>query len=157
MVDGLEKAVFREGNCQGNRKLRADSAYHFSKLKPTLLNLVNDDSISSKVIRTRTEQFLELFSRTLNILRLRDWNYHCFTRLFWSNAQSHLQGLNKLFLYLMRAFCFCIITISYLVFFHVYCWYAITWFFSCNFVGLWKLLLVLIYSKFHSRSCDYLY
>ena len=27
---------------------------------------VNDDSIPSKVIRTQTEQFLELFSRTLN-------------------------------------------------------------------------------------------
>ena len=27
----------------------------------------------------------------------------------------------------------------------------------CNFVGLWKNLLVLIYSKLHSKSCDYLY
>ena len=26
LVDGLEKVVFREGNCQGNRKLRADPA-----------------------------------------------------------------------------------------------------------------------------------
>ena len=34
--------------------------------KQTWLNLGNDDSISSKVIRTQTEQFLELFSRTLN-------------------------------------------------------------------------------------------
>ena len=34
--------------------------------KKTWLNLGNDDSISSKVIRTQTEQFLELFSRTLN-------------------------------------------------------------------------------------------
>ena len=28
---------------------------------------------------------------------------------------------------------------------------------SCNFVSLWKNLLVLIYSKFHSKSSDYLY
>ena len=28
---------------------------------------------------------------------------------------------------------------------------------SCNFVSLWKNLLVLIYSKLHSKSCDYLY
>ena len=36
------------------------------KLKQTWLNLGNDDSISSKMRRTQTEQFLELFSRTLN-------------------------------------------------------------------------------------------
>ena len=28
---------------------------------------------------------------------------------------------------------------------------------SCNFVSLWKNLLVLIYSKLRSKSCDYLY
>ena len=27
----------------------------------------------------------------------------------------------------------------------------------CNFVSLWKNLLVLIYSKLHLKSCDYLY
>ena len=27
----------------------------------------------------------------------------------------------------------------------------------CNFVSLWKNLLVLIYCKLHSKSCDYLY
>ena len=54
----------------------------------TGLNLGNDDSISSKVIRTQTEQFLELFSRTLNVfapLRCEDIiTYYCFdrTRLF---------------------------------------------------------------------------
>ena len=36
-----------------------------AEIKKTWLNLANDDSISSKVIWTRTEQFLELFSRTL--------------------------------------------------------------------------------------------
>ena len=36
--------------------------------KQTWLNLANDDSISSKVIRTQTEQFLELLSRTLNFI-----------------------------------------------------------------------------------------
>ena len=72
LVVRLEKVVLREGNCRGNRKLGADPAQHFARaiqrrnLKQTWLNLGNDDSISSKVIRTQTEQFLELFSRTLN-------------------------------------------------------------------------------------------
>ena len=43
-----------------------------------------DDSISSKVIRTQTEQFLELFSHTLNFfarLRCEDIAaYYCFDR-----------------------------------------------------------------------------
>ena len=37
-----------------------------------LFNLANYDSISSKVIRTQTEQFLELFGRFLIFLRLKD-------------------------------------------------------------------------------------
>ena len=70
--------------------------------------------------------FLELFSRTLNFFEPKRWENiivcYCFdrTRLFWPNAQCHLQGLNKLFLHLMRALCFCTIMITYLVFFHVY-------------------------------------
>ena len=40
--------------------------------KKTWLNLANDDSILSKVIRTQTEQFLGLYSRTLNFLLLKD-------------------------------------------------------------------------------------
>ena len=31
LVVGLEKVVFREGNRQGNRKLRADPAEHFAR------------------------------------------------------------------------------------------------------------------------------
>ena len=60
LVVGLEKVVFREGNYQGDRKLRADPAQHFARViqrrnqKQTGLNLGNDDSISSKVIRTQT-------------------------------------------------------------------------------------------------------
>ena len=53
-------------------------------------------------------------------------------RLFWPNAQCHFLGLNKIFLHLMRALCFCIIMISYLVFFHLYYCYVITLFFSSN-------------------------
>ena len=89
MVVGLEKkVVFREGNCHGNRKLRADSAKHFARAIlrrnwiQTWLNLAND-SISSKVIRTQTAQFLELFIRTLNFFApLRCENiivYYCLT------------------------------------------------------------------------------
>ena len=90
------------------------------------------------------------------------------TRLFWPNAQCHLQGLNKLFFHLMHALCFCIIMMSYLIFF--WCILLIRYhmifscnlealvnFFSkttnctslwCNFVSLWKNFLLLIYSKF---------
>ena len=89
MVVGLEKkVVFREGNCHGNRKLRADSAKHFARAIlrrnwiQTWLNLAND-SISSKMIRTQTEQFPELFIRTLNFFApLRCENiiaYYCLT------------------------------------------------------------------------------
>ena len=89
MVVGLEKkVVFREGNCHGNRKLRGDSAKHFARAIlrrnwiQTWLNLAND-SISLKVIRTLTEQFLELFIRTLNFFApLRCENiivYYCLT------------------------------------------------------------------------------
>ena len=34
LVVGLEKAVFREGNCEGNRKLQVDSAKHFARAIP---------------------------------------------------------------------------------------------------------------------------
>ena len=63
LVVGLEKALFREGNCQGNRKLRSNPDNTLlersnAEMKiQTWLNLGNDDSISSRVIRTQTEQF----------------------------------------------------------------------------------------------------
>ena len=63
------------------------------KLKQTWLNLANDDFIPSKVIRTQTEQFLELFCRTLSFfVPYRCENiieYYCFDLkpLFWPNAQ----------------------------------------------------------------------
>ena len=101
-----------------------------AEIKKTWLNLANDYSISSKVIWTRTEQFLELFNRTLYFFQSRRCEninvYYCFdrTRLFF--YRKHLQGLNKLFLHLMHALCFCIIMIIYLVFFHVYYQYVIT-------------------------------
>ena len=34
LVVGLEKAVFREGNCEGNRKLQVDLAKHFARAIP---------------------------------------------------------------------------------------------------------------------------
>ena len=42
------------------------------KLKQTWLNLANDDFIPSKVIRTQTEQFLELFAGLSAVLCLID-------------------------------------------------------------------------------------
>ena len=46
------------------------------------------------------------------------WKYY-WILLFWSYAVvlTECTGLNKLFLHLMRALCFCVIMISYLVFF----------------------------------------
>ena len=33
MVVSLEKVVFKEGNCQGNRKIRADPSKHLTQAK----------------------------------------------------------------------------------------------------------------------------
>ena len=151
------------------------------KLKQTWLNLANDDFIPSKAIRTQTEQLLELFCRTFSCFV----PYRCenIIEYYWSYAVvlTECTGLNKLFLHLMRALCFCVIMISYLVFFifillirnhviflvqfgihkHLLIFSKTTNCTrptgSCNFVSLWKNLLVLIYSKLHSKSCDYLY
>ena len=89
----LEKGIAKE------IKITSRPAYPFLRAilrrnwKQTWLNLANDDFISSKVIRTQTEQFLELFSRTLNFFAPQRCKniiiYYCFdrTRLFWPNAQ----------------------------------------------------------------------
>ena len=96
--------------------------------KQTWLNLGNDDSISSKVIRTQTEQFLELFSQTLNFFcTLMMWRYHGIL-LFWLYAAVLMvrscfdwtHSLIKLFLYMMCVLCLCLFMMSYLVFFHVF-------------------------------------
>ena len=57
LVVGLEKVVFREGNCQGNQNYEPiQLEWFYAKIKKkTWLNLANDDSIPSKVIRTQTE------------------------------------------------------------------------------------------------------
>ena len=66
--------------------------------KQTWLNLGNDDSISSKVIRTQTEQFLELFSRTLKFFNLKDVkiSLHIIV-LIVRGSFDRTHGLNKLF------------------------------------------------------------
>ena len=85
-----------------------------------MVNLGSDDSISSKVNRTQTEQFLKLFSRTF-FLRLKDVkiSLHIIV-LIVCGCSDRTQGLNRLFLHLMGALCLCLIMISHLVFFHVY-------------------------------------
>ena len=66
----------------------------------------------------------------LTFLRLKDEKislyYYCFdrTRLFWPNTQSHLQGLNKLFLLL--------IMIGYLVFYIYIYIYIYTYIYIIN-------------------------
>ena len=62
-------------------------------------------------------------------------------------------------------FCLCKIIISYLAFFHVYYWYVITWFFSCNLekISTWNFFqrlqivlalraraILLVFEKFYS-------
>ena len=85
-----------------------------------MVNLGNDDSISSKVIRTQTEQFLKLFSRIF-FLRLKDVkiSLHIIV-LIVRGCLDRTQGLNRLFLHLMGVLCLYLIMISHLVFFHVY-------------------------------------
>ena len=90
----LEKEIAKaEMKITSRSSLTLCSSDSTSKLKQTWLNLTNDDSFPSKVIRTQTEQFLELFCRTLNFfVPLKCENiieYYCFnrTRLFWLKAQ----------------------------------------------------------------------
>ena len=72
--------------------------------KQTWLNLGNADSISSKVIRTQTEQFLELFRGTLNFLRLKDVKISLYIIvLIVRGCFDRTHGLNKLFLHALDA------------------------------------------------------
>ena len=57
----LEKGIAKEIENYEPTQLNTLLERFFAEIKPR-----NDDSISSKVIRTQTEQFIELFSRTLN-------------------------------------------------------------------------------------------
>ena len=60
--------------------------------------------IKQKVIRTQTEQFLELFSRTLNILCPKDVKISLYiTVLIVRGCFDRTHGLNKLFFHLVRA------------------------------------------------------
>ena len=93
LVVGLEKVVFREGNCQGNQNYEPSAntlleRFYAEIKKQTRLNLANEDSIPSKVIQTQTDQLFELFNRTLNLIAPSGCKnvivYYCFdrTRLF---------------------------------------------------------------------------
>ena len=82
----------------------------------------------------RLNNSLNCLAGLWTFLRPKMWKYHCIL-LFWSYAVVLIERTVwkiSWFLQLMRAFCFCIITMSYLVFLHVYYLYLIPWFFSCN-------------------------
>ena len=72
LVVGLEKRCLEKGiakeieNYKSTQLNTLLERSHTEIKKQTWLNLGNDDSISSIVIRTQTEQFLELSSRNLN-------------------------------------------------------------------------------------------
>ena len=97
------------------------------------------------------------------------WKYYCFdlTRLFWPSGQSHLQGLNKLFLHncdkLSRISSCLLVMCNHLIFLVRFGINKHLLIFSktkncsrptgsCNFVCLWKSVLVLIYSKLHEKN-----
>ena len=63
----LEKGIAKEIENYAPTQLNTLLQRSIAQIKKqTWLNCGNDDSISSKVIWTQTEQFLKLFSRTLN-------------------------------------------------------------------------------------------
>ena len=92
----LKKGIAKE--IENYEPTQLNTAGAIRNLKKTWLNLGNDDSISSTVIRTQTEQFLELFSRTLKDVKI---SLHI-TVLIVSGCFDRTHGLNKLFLHLMR-------------------------------------------------------
>ena len=88
LVVGMEKVLFREGNCQGNRKLRTDPAWHFAraKLKTYIVkprkrrfHFIESDSDTEWTIPWTVQPDFELFCA------LKMWKYHCIL-LFWSYA-----------------------------------------------------------------------
>ena len=62
----LEKGIAKEIENYEPTQLNTLFERFYAEIKTNMVKPRNDDSISSKVIRTQTEQFLELFSRTLN-------------------------------------------------------------------------------------------
>ena len=131
------------------------------------------------MIRTQTEQFLELFSRTFLRLKVVKILLHIIV-LIVRGCFDRTHGLNKLFLHLMRAllmfnydkpsriFPCILLTRNHMIFLVQFGINKYLLIFSkttnctrltgsCNFASLFKNLLGLIYSKLHSKSCDYLY
>ena len=126
---------------------------------------------------TETEQFLELFSRTLNFFApITAYYFLDRTRLFWPNArfEQTILALDARALLMLnydkpsRIFSCLLLTRNHMIFLvqfginkHLLIFSKTTNCTrptgSCNFVSLWKNLLVLIYSKLHLKSCDYLY
>ena len=124
LVFGLEKVVFREGNCQENRKLPSLTLYSgdsMPKLKSKWLTSQTTIPFHWKWFGHRLNNSLNCLAGLWTFLHLKDMKYHC-NLLFWSytvvlaERTMSLAGYNKSRLHLMRALCFCIIIISYLEF-----------------------------------------
>ena len=108
--------VFREGNFR--RKLKITSRPGLTLCPSDSTPKLKANMIKQKVIRTQTEQFLELFSRNLNDLCPKDVKISLYiTVLIVRGCFDRTHGLNKLFFHLVRALCFSTIMISYLVLF----------------------------------------
>ena len=121
LVVSLEEVVFREGNCQGNRKLRAIPAWHFARAIQRRNEKTNMVKPRRKWFGPRLNNSLNCLAGLWTFLRLKDVkiSLHIIV-LIVRSCFDRIHGLNKLFLHLMRALCLCLLMISYLVFFHVY-------------------------------------
>ena len=124
LVVGLEKVVFREGYCQGNRELRADPACSSDltpKLKTNMVkprkrrfHFIESDSDTDWTIPWTVEPDFELFCA------LKMWRYHCIS-LFWSYAVVLTECTVWInYFCTWCALCLCLIMISHLVIFHLY-------------------------------------
>ena len=133
------------------------------------------------MIRTQTKQFLELFSRTFLRLKVVKILLHIIV-LIARCCFDQTHGLNKYFLHALdarallmlnydepsRIFPYILLTRNHMIFLVQFGINKYLLIFSrttncnrltgsCNFASLFKNLLGLIYSKLHSKSCDYLY
>ena len=110
----IEKGIAKKIKITSRPSLTLCSSDSTPKLKTNMVKLANEsDSGTDWTIPWTVKSDFELFCA------LKMWKYH-YILLFWSYTVvlTECRILNKLFLHLLRALCFCIIMISYLVSFH---------------------------------------
>ena len=117
----IEKGIAKKIKITSRPSLTLCSSDSTPKLKTNMVkprkrrfHFIESDSDTDWTIPWTVQPDFELFCA------LKMWKYNYI--LFWSYAVvlTECRILNKLFLHLLRALCFCIIMISYLVSFHAY-------------------------------------